>query len=244
MKNLSYWGKNNPGKTRKIIAILHILLVFNAFSLATLTSLFDIDIPRAVLLIFGGIFFIAYFLYPSKKTKNGIFKYSYKKQKTLDFLLVVSYFLILSFGLKYTTIISETDHAKQLPILVQGDSPQQDVKNQGEPLFDSKLTFKELRKKIKSEFKELKKELKKQKDKPGIVFLKVFLVILSLAAAIGLGYLIAALACSLSCSGMEGLAVIVLIFGWAGVVLLTVVSIKNIVKKIGMKVDPELEMDS
>jgi hypothetical protein len=68
--------------------------------------------------------------------------------------------------------------------------------------------------------------------------LKIFLTILTLAAAVGVGFLIAGLACSLSCSGLGGLAVLVAVFGLGGIIFGSVKMIKAISKISGKNQAP------
>jgi hypothetical protein len=59
---------------------------------------------------------------------------------------------------------------------------------------------------------------------------KILLVILILAAAVGLTYLLAALACSIACAGAEGLAYVVFFGGLIGIVVLTFHFIRKVAR--------------
>ena len=60
---------------------------------------------------------------------------------------------------------------------------------------------------------------------------KVLLIILSIVVAIGLLFLVAALACNLSCSGSDAVAVIVGIGGLALIIFLLIIAIRAITGK-------------
>ena len=109
---------------------------------------------------------------------------------------------------------------------------------------DSSKTYKsmnELKKMMKDangkilKWKERKKLMKEQvrrikKDNSISEGAKVALIILTVLVALGLAILVAALSCSISCSGSEALAVIVGIVGYAAIIFLTVVIIRSIVR--------------
>jgi hypothetical protein len=85
-------------------------------------------------------------------------------------------------------------------------------------------------------WKEKKKLLKEQiraikKDKDVSNAGKVALIILSVAVALGLLYLIAVLACDLSCSGSEGAATVLMIGGAGLVVFLFILALGAILGK-------------
>jgi pilus assembly protein TadC len=119
---------------------------------------------------------------------------------------------------------------------------------------DSTKAYKSLedfRKSLKDEngkplkLKERKKLLKQQikaikKDKTISDGGKIGLIILCALLALVLAYGVAALSCSLSCSGSEGAAVFVAILGLAGIALLTFFLIRGIVRKSRKEKEKEL----
>lgn len=238
MKNLSLWANNNPIKSRAIITLGHLLIIPNALLLGFLTYAYDFEISRWVIVIFANVFFIAYFLYPNKQQGKGLFKYSYVKQKSLDFLLVTSYSLVIAAGLNHFSFSSdhriELEEPKAL-LMVEKINPEVEINKSRTWKSDLKKSVKQMRKKIKRELKELKKELKKKEGDEGKGLMKFLLILLTFGVAIGLGILIAGLACNISCSGQEGLAWVVLILGWTAIIWLSVIAIKNIDRKVGKK---------
>ena len=91
-----------------------------------------------------------------------------------------------------------------------------------------KQKFKKVRKQIKQELRNLKKDLKKKKDKMSMRLVKLLLFLLTVGIAIFLGFLIFALSCNIACSGEEGLAWVVLLLGWTGIIWLGIIVLKKI----------------
>ena len=72
---------------------------------------------------------------------------------------------------------------------------------------------------------------------------KVALIILSVIVALGLLYLVAALACNISCSGSEGGAIILAVGGTALVIFLLVITLRAILGK-KKKPKPDIKPES
>lgn len=71
--------------------------------------------------------------------------------------------------------------------------------------------------------------MKAQKSGAG----KGLLIFLTIVGALALLYLLAALSCSIACSGADGLAILVFVAGLGLIVWLSVVVIKRILRKEG-----------
>lgn len=236
MKKLSYWAKANPEQSRAIIALAHVFTGVNALVLGGLFYFSDFDVSRGPLLIFGNLFFLSFFLYPLKEQASGWFRNSYMKRKILDFLLVFSAALTLAFGVNHFLSVGEP--LSPLPegkakLIVHKSYPDKELKSDRD--FGSEVSQKvrQLRKDIRAELKELKKELKNRDGDGKTNLIKALLIMLTIGVAVTLGMLVAALACNLSCSGYEGLAVVTLILGWGGIIWLGFIAIKNILRKVG-----------
>jgi hypothetical protein len=65
-------------------------------------------------------------------------------------------------------------------------------------------------------------------DSSGLTLLRIFLALFTIAAAVGAIIGIGALSCSLSCSGNEGAAVLLIIVGIPLVVLLMIIASRGI----------------
>ena len=237
MKKLSFWAKANPKQSRVMIALAHVFTGVNALVLGGLFYFGDFDVSRWPLLIFANIFFFFFFLYPLKEQASGLFRNSYLKRKTLDFLLVFSAGMTLAFGVNHFLSVSEP--LLQLPegkakLIVHKTIPEKELKSDFSVKKELRQKSRQLRQNIKAEIKELKREFKKQHNEDGRDnLIKALLIILTITVAVTLGFLVAALSCNLSCSGYEGLAVVTLILGWGGIVWLGIIAIKNILRKVG-----------
>ncbi|MFK7807272.1 MAG: hypothetical protein AB8F74_05650 [Saprospiraceae bacterium] len=239
MIKISKWARLNPKSSRFIIALCHFLVVINAICFGALMYIFDWEGPRWLLVIAANIFFISYVRYPKldkKKSKNVSL---YVRQKAHDFTLVFFYSIVISLGVNNYIIHNNNDYSTvQRPtakLVVYELKPENNTSNKRQHRSAVKGKIKKLRKQIKHELRKLKKELKRKNDKAGVIALKILLSLLTVGASLILGYLVAALACNLSCSGQEGLAAVVLILGIGGVIWLMIITLNNILKKVGQK---------
>lgn len=240
MKRLSRWAKHNPVKSRVIIAFSHIIVMLSAFGLGALLFTLDWGYAQWPLAILTSVFSVAYILYPQKGRKSGLFRYSYARQKCHDFTLVVSYALLISVGFNNFLLLNDqgSDAGAGQPHLVvtkQGSippsyaTPGEKLKNYNRLLHYGKKEASHLRKQLKSRFREFKKELRHQGKQRGTAE-NIFAILLILALVVFLGLLIGLLACNVACSGNEGLAWVILIVGWLGVITLGVFLIRRVVK--------------
>ena len=236
MKKLSQWAKINPTTARIFIVIGHLLAMLNALFFGVLLFIFNKEYSWLFLVIMANIFFVAYFLYPKKGKKKGLFRYSYARQKLHDFTLVLSCSLAIALG--FNNLFTQTYHnyshnyshnltQPTARLVVHKTFSKEETKSLKSAL---KVKAQNLRKEIRHELRALKKELKIQKKEGDQEGLKVLLILLTIGLALLLAYVIAALSCSLSCSGNEGLAVAVLVLGWGGILWLGILAIKNILK--------------
>lgn len=236
MRNLSIWAKSNPAKARVIIGLAHIFGGVNAIILGIILYVTEFGYSSWLMVTLANLFFVAFFFYPRKSSIKGLFKYSYFRQKLHDFTLVVSG--ILAFALMINNFLSLNSSAvpfenSEVKLIVHKAESHPEANTKKGFKSELRAKAKQLRKNIKKELKELKKAWKNQKrnGNPGLV--KALLIMLTIGVAVSLGMLVAALACNLSCSGYEALALIVLILGWGGIVWLGIIAIKNILQKVG-----------
>ncbi len=241
IKKLSIWAKNNPKLARIIIALSHILVVLNSICLGILIFFYDWGESKWLFSILINIFFLAYFLYPSKKGKKTILQYSYFRQKSLDFTLVITYSFVLALGVN--NFLSSPNMDINLPrqgvdvkaeFIVNKTYPKKEKVTKRNLRKELKLKIKRSKREIKREFRALKKEFKQNNSSSKDKGLKIGLSLLVLLAALVLAYLIAALACNLSCSGQESLAGVVAIGGALVIIGLSILAFKEIWKKKGV----------
>ena len=241
IKKLSKWAKLNPKLARIIITISHVLVYVNAICLGLLLFIFDWGESRWLLVIVANLFFISYIFYPKKSKKENKkncsylqYNRQYIRQKAHDFSLVIFYAIVISLGVN--NFLIQPNHSNNMvqqptaKFIVHKPKLENHTTNRKQIKSEFKRKFKKLRKQIKKELRALKKELKKKNDKAGMTLVKFLLFLLTIGVAISLGFLILVLSCNISCSGQEGLAFVVLLLGWAGIIWLGVITIKKIFK--------------
>ncbi len=233
MIQISYWARRNPKKARVTIIVLHIILIglaiYTGEGLKELGSIIPAWLPYALLPLFISM----YFFYPSHNNiKTGISKMrKYRLQKSLDFCSAVFSFVLVCYvannvSLPYISIVSG---ASIETITKEGSKPTaEEILSSLSHRDKSTLTRSEKRI-LKSEFKkQLKVYVKAKLTKDDEAAAKAVFIILSIIGAVGLTFLLAALACSLSCNGSEAGAILLLIFGITAIVLLLILAIKKI----------------
>jgi len=244
LKKTTQWARNNPISARVIIAIATILSVFLHYYWGIYLFAYDILLPYSFAIGFIVLGITGAFFYPIKKHNKGIFAYTYRKQKSLDFLIFVCGGLLVMYlgNQRATKVFAETHvqlnmsqaedihHDTKLVHLAVSSPTGSAEKPSGtfsrkELRKQLKIQIKQVKKVIKAEIKHLKEQRKKGERGTGI---NVLLSILAVAVALGLGTLVAALACSLSCNGNELAGTVVLIIGWAGILTLLFFVIKKI----------------
>lgn len=237
MKQLSLWARNHKNPARLIIILSFIGLTITGLATGHLLSGLGVRISTAALWVSVTIYVAGLIFYPvrSFKENKGRSAFFYTRQKTCDGLLAASTFCMLVFFsnrpdqlFRYTSPLNATLPA---PAELPRDSTLKTAKTIA--AFSASLrdeTGKSL--KWKEKKKLLKEQIRAIKKDEGISDGgKVGLIILSVAAAIGLLYLVAALACNLSCNGSEGAALVLMIGGTGLIVFLLVVAIRAITKK-------------
>ena len=246
MKNLSYWAREHKQAARLIIVISFILLTFLGFITGGLLTDLNFKITYEAYLTSAIIYCSIFLIYPSatQKKKWGAALF-YLRQKSCDFLLTaVTFFIIIYVGNNPENLFKYFPSVNASSISVN-IVPKDSSVNSYKSIKEFSLTMKgENGKTLK--WKERKKLLKKQVraiknsevlSKGG----KTGLIILSILVALGLIYLVATIACSLSCNGSEAAAVIVGIGGTGLIIFLTVLMIKYIQKKGRKKNKEETE---
>jgi hypothetical protein len=227
IKQLSYWAKDHKWASRFIIIFSFIILDILGIITGRLLDDLNITIASSVLLIVASILMLICWKYPSKR------KPSYFFQKTCDLVLVLSTFIMfIYFGNRQTSPLdisfftASAVSTSSLP----GDSTKtyksiDEFKKMLKDENGKPLKWKKSKKILKQQIKDIKRD--KTTSEGG----KVGLIILCVLLALVLAYGVAALSCSLSCSGSEGAAVIVAVLGFAGIILLTFFVIRSIVRK-------------
>lgn len=188
----------------------------------------DITVPGNLGYITLLIFIMVALLYPSRNNTISSRKYFYIKQKSCDALLAACTFIMT---------VSITNN--QLYPIATSSSYANSISISKPPTAEeilASLKYRDKKTLTKQEKKILKQEFKKQ--------LKIFtkatlsgnkkdadnsaLVVLVIIGAIGLTILLAALVCSISCGGADGLAVAVALLGLTAIIWASVALIRRI----------------
>ncbi len=231
MKRLSRWARLHPIKARTAIVLLHILLivlaVFTGIALLTLGIMLPVFLLYATALLFITIVFF----YPSKKEKSTRYtrQYFYPLQKTFDFIIgACSFLMITAIANKfYNEGIQGNAYAASTSIT--GKRPTAEEILASLSYRDKKTLTGTERRILKSTFRQqLKLYVKAKLQHDNDTATKVLLVILAIIAAVGLLYLLAALACTVACNGSAAGAILIALLGVAGVTWLLIFTIRKI----------------
>jgi hypothetical protein len=204
-KQISFWASQNSWKSRGLITAAHFVTGASALAFGDQLSVDGFIISEAAKYIALSTIATAVFLYPFPRSAN------YLHRKTLDAVLFTSGAMMMLYaGNQYE--------------VKQQQNPAQAVYSFS---TNTQATDWHLAKKEISIPKIKKQDDPKKKSKDD----KVGLTIVASLIFLGLLYLLAALSCSISCSGLEGLAVAVGIGGGIGLVIGFVAVIKSIFGK-------------
>jgi len=249
MKTLTYWAAKNRKKAVGIMVLLHFILIFNGLYLGKLLLEKDILLNEVFLYIGIGMFVVAYFLYPVRAKKNSlfkydlnskVFKYSFLRHKILDVISSLAAFILITYtanisysGEEFTGLFSRELKAADYQSVEKSKTVENTYSLTHQKDLKEKIKYSE-KNSIKKLFKfkaksKIRKIFKKQTTSTDWNFIgKMALVILlCLAATIGL----AILSCYILCAGFEVLGVLVLTGGMTGLIALSIVLIKNIIRK-------------
>jgi hypothetical protein len=236
MRKISVWAALNPWKTRLIIVLGHILLGLFALYIGEELRELDILLPKAFLLIPILVFLSTVFVYPSVMTSRyiGTVSFRFLIRKTCDGLIIACSFATMIYIFNQVHLLPA--RFASYATLPYKDSSIQKKRSAQEILaslqyrdkksltnYEKRVLKKEFRKQVKI-YSDAK--LKKAEEKSNKA-LKIILVIL---LALGLTFLLAWLACAISCGGAEILALIIGLAGLIGIIWLTIHLIKRINK--------------
>ena len=236
MRNISVWAKTHQWPARIIIILSFLLLTVTGIITGLLLKDITVTVPAFALIALIITYGLAGIFYPKKTEKRRLSTAGfYRRQKTGDFLLAAS-----TFGMIVCISNNSNPAATYFPFLqaatnakssLPGDSTVKNYKsflNFSASMKNEEgkmLKWKERKKLLKEQVKGIKRSTEHSKGE------KTALIILSVLVALGLIYLVTALACNLSCNGAEGAAILVGIGGTAVVIFLLVLAIRGITGK-------------
>jgi hypothetical protein len=228
MRKISTWAKNHASQSRFYIVMIKLSLTLMA--VFTGKTFLDAGIQLSpVIAISATVTFIAACLfYPRKANVYFSKKQLYLARKSCDFTLTFTTFILISVLVNNGRyFIRETSSPVAASISTKTPSAEEILASL-KYRDKSSLTHQEKRI-LKKEFEKQLKTYVKAKlagDKDGAA--KAILITLTIIGAIGLSLLLAGLACSLSCGGSDGLAILLVIVGLTGIIWGMVVVIKRI----------------
>ncbi|HSZ35161.1 MAG TPA: hypothetical protein VK772_17730 [Puia sp.] len=240
MKKISRWAKSNKRRARTIIVLIHFALII--LGMLTGWLLFKINFYPSTAIFYEVLFIciLTFFIYPKK---GGFWQSKFKSrfyiiQKSCDLILAFGGFLMISFCSE-NTYAPSTNKILFLPVNLlyasHGANPKSEELLQSLKSRSRKDLNRSEKKILKHEFfREVKVYVKAKATGDNETAVKAFLVIVTIAVAVGLTYLLAGLACSLSCSGAQGLAALVMIGGLVVLIFGSIVLTRAIMK-IGRK---------
>ena len=222
MYALSLWARDHKWVSRFIIISIYVLLHLIGFCLGEALTVHHITLSASLFYAVAFLFFVGVAFYPSRERKPN-YRHFYAARKTADTLLAVTTFLMIIWVANnisawpftanntYAATIQPVKPVHKTPLLQRFFSMKNPIWKVL-PRFD---TDTKVFKKLKANVQTLRKAYR-DTSKGG----KIALTILLVLVAIGLVGLLAGLSCNLSCSGSDGLAILVGVVGTALVIFL------------------------
>jgi hypothetical protein len=240
MRKVSVWGKNNPWKARIILAITHVILSMMAILLGLQAFFNDIQFTNSMMVVVLNVYLSAYLFYPIQGYREGLFRFTYIRQKKHDAVIVLTTFFILVGWVTqfaFEPLSKEEPQVMVIPIVLKLNEPIQ-ANSTMSNRKDIRENLKTLRNSINVQEKEWKMEKRiglispdtTHTRNPLTIAAKAFLILFTLLLAGGLIGGVFSLSCSLFCSGHEIAAWIVAIGGFTLTIFLTIIAIRGIVR--------------
>lgn len=213
-RKISHWAKNNKKKTWLAFVGLYAVLFPGALLSGMLLFANDFIITPAAAGVAAAAFVAACLLYPVKGAETKLSQHSYLKKKTMDLVLALSGFMLMTTA--GNQIVADHDSRPAKLLAYVSNMTSGDEENNLNTFVHEKISA-------------LKKS--SAPGDAGDVIAKILLTILAVAVFCLLLLLTAVLSCNLSCSGQEGAAAFVAIFGLALSIFLLVIMLKAIYAK-------------
>ncbi|MDE3236130.1 MAG: hypothetical protein KGO81_09265 [Bacteroidota bacterium] len=240
MRKISLWAHHHLWAARLAITFIKLSLALLGIFVGFTLSGIHYYLSPAVFYSSALALLIITFLYPNKKTSTTYFskKQFYLRQKisdivagTCSFILVMAVvnheYLVITGEPAYASLPSKRIHQKPTAEEILSSLQYRDRSDLKR--FEKRILKREFEKQLGIY---LTSKLKNDNNKAE----KATLIILAIIAAVGLTFLLAALACDISCSGNDGLAILVGIVGFAAIVWLLIIAIRSINKSHKEKV--------
>lgn len=223
MKKLSYWGYRHPRFAKLLLVFIKIAMLLLAWYVADLSRQLGFSFSVDSFYILIGLMLLGILLYPDSRKKKVYFEYSYYiKQKLCDAVITFSSFSIV--------VIAFNTNLFMQP--AYGVIPVQEYEYMANHSDDDSGKVsnrqKRLTQKLAKQIKHFSSSSNKHKKKHAALVLEMVAAIL---LTVFLGIAVAALSCSLVCSGEGAAALLVFIFGVSGIIAGSITWIKSIRKR-------------
>lgn len=230
MRKISLWAKHHPLPAIASIIVIKILLAVIAFYIGSALLAMNIHIPFIISILALIVLVAAALLYPSRHLTRVSKKQFYTRQKSSDLVIATCSFVLIGTFVNNNFPVPGTTISSASSAIISKPPSAEEILASLQYRDKSSLTKKEKRI-LKEEFKKQVRVFAKAKitgnKKEGE---KALFILLTIIGAIGLLYLVAALACTLSCNGADVAAIIVMLLGLVAVIWGTIAIIKRISK--------------
>ena len=232
MKRLSTWARHNKWQARIVIIISWFLLtllgIYIGITLKKLTAV----LPSSVFVSSIVAFFITILFYPHKQQRKTKKIISYAWRKSCDIAVAAASFIMVVYVANKPEVLFSGYQFANAAVISRTSLPADSINKSYKSIKDftslmkdengNLLKWKERKKLLKAQLKAIRKADDMSKAE------NVVLTFLSVIVAVGLLSLVASIACSLSCNGLDAAAVLVGIGGTALVVWLLMFVIRRI----------------
>ena len=235
MLRLTHWAQARPNQARLLLVCLHILLVMVAIRMGLALDLAGVAVPAYAPVAAAVITAVGFLVYPYGQP---VARVTWLRRKIAEGTILTGSIaaiamvsaLVVATPLAVTTTSPGPASGGQFTSLVHPE------RTLSEPLAKSQRRDQRLwRRALRAKVKQYLRTEQRKIDKWGAAVLIFFTVLL----AAFLELVVLALACSISCNGAEGLAVVVGVLGTAGVVLLAVVAVGAILRAKNRSENPD-----
>lgn len=225
MKQLSFWASRHPHSARISIILAKFLLVPAGLLLGILLFAKSGALSTPTLLLLSTLLGLCWLFYP---VKGGSLPHSFVRQKGFDLsVAALAFCLAILGGNRYGEFVWQEGTAAST--VSQQHALRASLENGGAVSWKQKVQEKSFRKKIRAQ---VRSEIRLWRSSK-LSSTQILLIVLTILAAIGLLYLVAALACGIACNGSDALAVLAAIGGAGIVIFLAFFAIRGIVRSGG-----------
>ena len=243
---LSFWAKSHRPAAIALIVVSKIAIGAIGFVFGLSTALEGAVLPVEFKWLLAAVAAASIFAYPAKRLKKSLGRaVFYRRQKIMDGVLVALGFAILFFvgnlaptWVAQPGVVAATSAKMSVAMSVVEKSVEENQKelvqkpvekNKKETLRGGKIK-RWIASKVKAMAERAIAKFARANEDGGIAG-KLFLSLLLIVAATFLLALVASLSCNLSCSGQEGLAILVGVLGVTGIIIGSVLGFSAIWQK-------------